>query len=84
MGLHCKKLPWGLRVNLTQQDVLDQLKNLNCNKAYGPDGFSKKKPNKLCLPAIVETLTKLFKYLLAICYFSLVWTSANVLPLKKR
>ena len=58
----------------------DHLDNSKCNKAYGPDGISPKFV-KLCLPAIVEPLTKLFKYSLAICYFPLVWKSANVLPL---
>ena len=68
---------------MSEQDVLDQLKNLNCNKEYGPDGISPK-CLKLCLAAIVESLTKLFKYSLAICYFPLVWKSANVLPLLKK
>jgi hypothetical protein len=70
-------------INITEQDVADQLQNLDCNKAYGPDGISPKFL-KLCVPVIVYPLTKLYKYSMDMCYFPIIWKSANVLPLFKK
>ncbi len=68
---------------VTEQDVHDQLKILDTNKAYGPDGI----PPRLLKEAAVEitpSLTKLLNASLNQETFPTIWKGANVLPLYKK
>ena len=70
-------------ITIYESEVVDQLKTLDLNKSYGPDGiaplFLKIGTNSLSTP-----LTKLFNLSLSTGKFPLLWKRANVLPLFKR
>ena len=68
---------------ISETDVMDQLKILNVNKAYGPDQL----PPRLLKEAkeyIYKPLTKLFNKSLQTQTFPLIWKRANVLPVYKK
>ena len=68
---------------VSENDVLDQLANLDINKAYGPDGI----PPKLLKEArkeICSSVTKLLNASLRLQKFPDIWKRANVLPLFKK
>ena len=55
-------------ITVTEQDVIDQIKSLNCAKSCGPDGVTP----KLLFEAsntVVPSLTKLFHLSLSKCTF---------------
>ena len=62
--------------------MFDQIKILDCNKSYGPDGIS---PNfiKMSRQSLVRPLTKLFNLSLSKGIFPSNWKKVNVLPLHK-
>ena len=64
-------------------EVFDQIKFLDCNKSYGPDGISPKFI-KMAGQTIVRPLTKLFNMSLSQGIFPSNWKKANVLPLHKK
>ena len=65
------------------EEILDQIKFLDCNKSYGPNGIS---PTflKMAGASIVEPLTLLFNASLKNGMFPCNWEKANVLPLHKK
>ena len=70
-------------LNISEQDVMDQLSILNLNKAYGPDSI----PPRLLKEggrAMTKLLTRLFNMSLQQCEFPKIWKSANVIPLHKK
>jgi len=70
-------------IDISHQDVLDQLRCIDPSKATGPDGISP----KLLFEAghtIVPSLTKLFNMCLSSCTVPQMWKYANVLPLYKK
>jgi hypothetical protein len=70
-------------INISNQDVLDVLKNLNINKASGPDLIN---PRLLKEGAEVLSphLVKLFNSSLSKSYFPDNWKLANVVPIYKK
>ena len=68
---------------ITEQEVIDILRNLDVKKATGPDAIShyllKYSANTICKP-----LCKLFNKSLSNSYFPSEWKSANVIPLFKK
>ena len=61
----------------------DQIKILNVNKAYGPDGLSPRFI-KMSGQSLVKPLTKIFNMSLENGIFPSNWKKANVLPLHKK
>jgi hypothetical protein len=68
---------------IKEKDVEDVIKNINTNKAYGPDNISPKLI-KEGGPAIVKILTKIFNKSLSLAKFPSLWKKANVLPIYKK
>ena len=66
-------------INVTEEDVRDQIKILNTKKAYGCDNVS---PYVLKIDS--ENLTKIFNWSLILCSFPSDWKKAAVLPLFKK
>ena len=66
-----------------EDEVLDQLKILDCNKSYGPDSIS---PHfiKLATDALVKPLTQLYNLSLCQGVFPSAWKRANVVPIHKK
>ena len=69
-------------LQVTESDVLDQLKCLETNKSYGPDGISPR-----LLKEAGETVGKILKELfnksLSLGKFPKIWKQANVTPIFK-
>jgi len=70
-------------VNVSENEVLDQIKALALNKATGPDNISVR-ILKEAGSAIVPSLTKLINMSLQHCEMPLTWKKANVIPLFKK
>ena len=68
---------------VVEEDVLDQMKVLDCNKLYGPDGISPRFI-KMAGVSLVKSLTLLFNISLSNRIFPSNWKKANVLPLHKK
>ena len=70
-------------INITAQDVLDVLKNLNVSKASGPDGINprllREGADALSIP-----LAKLFNLSIKKAIFPTNWKMANVTPVFKK
>lgn len=71
------------QVTITEQDVLDQLKILDINKAYGPDSISPK-ILKEAAHVLAPSLCKIFNASLIFGKIPSIWKEANVLPLYKK
>ena len=70
-------------IDITLDDVLDQLSVLDTTKSYGPDGLSPrflKEGGK----AIAEVLKSLFKISLQNKMFPSLWKQANITPIHKK
>ena len=70
-------------INITEQDVVDQIKLLDSSKAYGPDLV----PPKILKEGgeiIVKHLTKLFKLTVRKMTIPKLWKQANVIPIYKK
>ncbi len=70
-------------IDITLDDVLDQLSVLDTTKSYGPDGISPrflKEGGK----AIAEVLKSLFKTSLQNKKFPSLWKQANIIPIHKK
>ena len=70
-------------MQITEQDVIDQLETLNVNKAYGHDAISPKmlkEAGKL----ISKSLQLIFYFSIRKGIFPQYWKKANVLPLFKK
>jgi hypothetical protein len=70
-------------IQITEQEIIDQLKILDTSKAYGPDGI----PPVLLKTAgeiIAPSLLSIFKKSLEIGYFPKNWKQANVYALFKK
>ena len=68
---------------ITEKDVEDQIKVLDCNKAFGPDEISPyflKKGG----PQIISSLTQLFNHSISTKRYPFLWKMANVIPLHKK
>jgi hypothetical protein len=70
-------------LHVTESDVLDQLKILDINKSYGPDGISPKLI-KEGGPFIYKVLQNLFNKSLSLSKFPKYWKKANITPLHKK
>ena len=70
-------------IHVTVSDVEDQIKLLDVNKAFGPDGISPK-IIKECIGPISIILARLFNYSLYVKQVPSLWKKANVLPLHKK
>ena len=70
-------------IEITNQDVIDQLKNLDVTKAYGLDNISPRFL-KLGYEYLHDSITKLFNYSLRNKIFPTVWKLAYVTPLYKK
>ena len=68
---------------ITEQDVNDQLKTLDTNKAFGPDQISPKLL-KEAANQLSPVLCTLFNRSLQTSTFPNIWKKANVLPLHKK
>ena len=67
-------------LNISEQDVMDQISILDLSKAYGPDSI----PPRLIKEggrAMTKLLARLFNMSLQHCEFPKIWKSANVIPL---
>lgn len=69
-------------VQITQQEVLNELNNLNSNKSTGPDNIPPKLL-KLTALLICEPLSKLFNKSLQVGVFPCSWKLANIKPIFK-
>lgn len=66
-------------LHVTETDVNDQLKNLDVDKSYGPDGISPKLL-KEAGATIAKFLQHLFNKSLSSGTFPMTWKQANVTP----
>ena len=70
-------------IDLTLQDVNDQIKLLDCSKSYGPDGISpvliKEGGDTIC-----TVLHRLYKLSLSKCRFPDSFKKTNVIPIHKK
>jgi hypothetical protein len=70
-------------INLSKSEVLHALKNLDPNKACGPDNL----PGRLLKEAaelIAPSLCQLFNISLSLGHFPTIWKRANVAPIFKK
>ena len=65
------------------EEVLDQIRILNGNKSYEPDGISPKFI-KIADILLVKPLTRLFNLSLSLGKVPNLWNQANVIPLRKK
>ena len=70
-------------MTITEQDVLDQLKCLDVQKAYGPDAVSPRLLKEASL-SIEPSWCKLFNSSSQKGLFPSMWKMANVSPLYKK
>ena len=70
-------------IDITEQEVLDQINLLDTSKSYGPDGLPPRiiKEGGKALSKIIQ---KLFSISIDNNTFPLIWKSANVVPLYKK
>ena len=76
-------LPMLNNIVVHDEEVLDQVKFLDCNKSYGPDVISPRFL-KMAGASIVKPLTLLFNASITKGMFPCNWKKANVLPLHKK
>jgi hypothetical protein len=69
--------------DITEQEVIDILKGINPNKAYGPDGISPRLLREAGR-SIASSLARLFNLSLRTGIFPAIWKQANVLPIFKK
>ena len=70
-------------IDITEEDVLDQLKNLDTNKALGPDGISPRLL-KIAAKPISKILQYIFNLSIKTSKFPSAWKKANVVPIHKK
>ena len=70
-------------INVTEQDVYDQLMLLDTSKSYGVDEISPKLL-KEGRDILFRPLCKLFNLSLQSCCFPSLWKKANILPIHKK
>ena len=70
-------------IDITLQDVIDQLATLDINKAYGPDGIGPKVLKNIS-NSIAPSLLKLFRASLALRTVPNTWKCAKVTPIYKK
>ena len=70
-------------LNITLQDVIDQINILDTTKSYGPDQISPKFIKEGGLP-IAESLCTLFNMSLRLSKFPKQWKKANIVPIHKK
>ncbi|CAG4989213.1 unnamed protein product [Colias eurytheme] len=78
---HCGSLMPEIRIK--QKEVLNEMRNLDINKASGPDGI----PAivlKTCAPELSPILTRLFRLSLKIGMVPKAWKLANIQPVPKK
>ena len=71
------------QILVSEEDVKDQIRLLDGNKSYGPDGISPKFI-KLASFSLVKPLTKLFNLSLNKGKVPKLWKQANVVPIHKQ
>ena len=71
------------QILVSEEDVKDQIRLLDGNKSYGPDGISPKFI-KLASFSLVKPLTKLFNLSLNKGKVPKLWKQANVVPIHKK
>ena len=67
---------------VTEKDVFNQLKQLNCSKANGPDAIPSR-ILKVCAEPLTQTLTDIFNLSLRLGKLPKDWTAANIVPIFK-
>ena len=70
-------------ITVSEEEVQDQIRFLNANKSYGPDGISPRFI-KLADYSLVKPLTKLYNLSLSSGKVPKLWKQANVVPLHKK
>ena len=70
-------------INISVQDVIDQIKALDTSKSYGPDQISPKFIKEGGLP-LAESLCELFKLSMQVSKVPQEWKKANVVPKHKK
>ncbi len=70
-------------IAISQEDILVIIKNLNVNKAHGPDNISGRMI-ELCGENITLPLSIIFKNIIVTGIFPTLWKSANVTPVHKK
>ena len=70
-------------ITVSEEEVLDQIRILNGNKSYGPDGISPKFI-KIAENSLVKPLTRLYNLSLSLGKVPNLWKQANVIPLHKK
>ena len=70
-------------ITMSQKQILDIIKNLNVNKAHGPDNISGRMI-ELCGDNITVPLSIIFKNIIETGIFPKLWKSANVTPVHKK
>ena len=70
-------------VTIDQRLILDIIKNINVNKAHGPDDISGRMI-ELCGVNITVPLSIIFNNILTTGIFPILWKSANVTPVFKK
>ena len=83
LSLNAEPVPMLSDIVVQEEEVLDQIKILDCNKSYGPDGISPRFI-KMAGLSLVKPLTLLFNTSLGNGIFPSNWKKANVLPLHKK
>ena len=68
-------------ISVSEEEVLDQIRILNGNKSYGPDGIS---PKFIKINSLVKPLTRLYNLSLSLGKLPNLWKQANVIPLHKK
>ena len=68
---------------IKHEDILNIIKNLNVNKAHGPDNISGRMI-ELCGESITMPLCIIFKNIIETGIFPNIWKSANVTPVHKK
>jgi hypothetical protein len=71
------------KIQVTEDDVLDTIKQLDISKANGPDNVSNRMIRDTG-PAIAKPLAKLFNKSLELGKFPTCWKEANVSPVHKK
>ena len=70
-------------INLSQDDILKIIQNLNPNKAHGPDKISIRMI-KICGNSLCKLLEMICKSCIIKGEFSSEWKKANVVPVHKK
>ena len=70
-------------INITLQDVTDQIQILDISKSYGPDDISPRFL-KEGIDVLSIILQRIFNLSLSSCIFPNIWKKANVMPIHKK